>query len=141
MAPPFPYTDITNWKVYETGLGNALWGAGTYVKNAAACPTWASAQFSLNAAGNSLQSAALQVIGTGGGASAMFYLNKILVAIWFNWPTTGTLTMGDILTAMLLAKYDELTKFVGIEDAYRSAIWDQPFNSEFYAALARGFMP
>lgn len=53
----------------------------------------------------------------------------------------GTPVMGDILTAMLLAKYDELQKFIGIEDAYRSAIWGQPFNSEFYAALARGFMP
>jgi hypothetical protein len=49
-------------------------------------------------------------------------------------------TMGDILTAMLTAKYDELTSFVGIEDAYRSAIWNQPFNAEYYAALARGFM-
>jgi hypothetical protein len=67
------------------------------------------------------------------------------VALWmWNYLYTnigGTLKMGDILTAMLTAKYDELQKFVGIEDAYRSAIWEQPFNSEFYAALARGFMP
>ena len=53
----------------------------------------------------------------------------------------GTPTMGDILTAMLAAQYDELQSFIGIEDAYRSALWDQPFNAQFYAALANGFRP
>jgi len=51
----------------------------------------------------------------------------------------GDVTMAAILTAMVTATYDELTQFVGIEDAYRSAIWDQPFNAQFYAALANGF--
>lgn len=53
----------------------------------------------------------------------------------------GAVDMDGILNAMLLADYDQLQKFIGIEDAFRSAIWDQPFNAEFYAALARGFMP
>jgi hypothetical protein len=53
----------------------------------------------------------------------------------------AALTMGDLLTAMLTAKYDELQAFIGIEDAFRSAIWDQPFNSQYYAALANGFRP
>lgn len=50
-------------------------------------------------------------------------------------------TMDAILTAMITADFDELQKFVGLSDAYRTAIWNQPFNAEFYAALARGFMP
>jgi len=51
----------------------------------------------------------------------------------------ATLDMDDIINTMLTADTDQLTKFVGIEDAYRSAIWLKPFNAEFYAALARGF--
>lgn len=62
-------------------------------------------------------------------------------ALYFAGQGGASITMADILNAMLQAEYDELTQFVGIEDAYRSAIWDQPFNAEFYAALARGFRP
>jgi hypothetical protein len=51
----------------------------------------------------------------------------------------GTLDMDAILNAMLAADFDQLTNFVGIEDAYRVAVWNAPFNAEFYAALARGF--
>ena len=48
-------------------------------------------------------------------------------------------TMDSILTAMLGAEFDELQKFVGLVDAYRVALWNAPFNADFYAALARGF--
>ena len=51
----------------------------------------------------------------------------------------ATANMDTILNAMLQASFDQLTKFVGITDAFKSAIWDKPFNAEFYAALARGF--
>lgn len=51
----------------------------------------------------------------------------------------GEVTMDAILTAMLAAEYDEIQQFVGIVDAYRVALWDTWFNTEFYAALARGF--
>lgn len=47
--------------------------------------------------------------------------------------------MAAILAAMLAATQPELTSFVGIADAYRQSIWNQPFNQEYYAALARGF--
>ena len=47
--------------------------------------------------------------------------------------------MADILTAMMSATFEELTKFMGITQAYKVAVWDAPFNEEFYAALARGF--
>lgn len=61
-------------------------------------------------------------------------------ALYFAGQGGASITMADILTAMLRAEYEELQQFVGIEDAYRSAIWEQPFNAEYYAALARGFM-
>lgn len=51
----------------------------------------------------------------------------------------GAVTMDSILTAMLGSSFDQLQKFIGIEDAYRVALWNAPFNADFYAALARGF--
>ena len=62
-------------------------------------------------------------------------------ALYFAGQGGASITMADILTAMLTAEYDQLQQFIGIEDAYRSAIWDQPFNAAFYAALANGFRP
>lgn len=56
-----------------------------------------------------------------------------------NWPTGGGATMDDILNAMLAATFDQLTSFMGITQAYKVAVWDAPFNEEYYAALARGF--
>jgi hypothetical protein len=75
------------------------------------------------------------------GTTVHRYLRDCLYSIDTNWPSGGGTTMASILNAMLAASYDELQQFIGIEDAYRSAIWDQPFNAEFYAALARGFRP
>ncbi|MBA7546026.1 hypothetical protein ES705_38409 [subsurface metagenome] len=56
-----------------------------------------------------------------------------------NWPSEVEVTMDAILSAMITAEFDELQKFVGLIDAYRVAIWNAPFNANFYAALARGF--
>ncbi len=53
--------------------------------------------------------------------------------------TWCTLNMDTLLNVMLTAEFEQLTQFVGISDAYRVAIWDQPFNAQFYAALAEGF--
>jgi len=52
---------------------------------------------------------------------------------------TAPVTMDSIINAMLAATSSQLQKFIGIEDAYRCALWDAPFNEDFYAALARGF--
>lgn len=58
-----------------------------------------------------------------------------------NWPEDGNgITMSDILSAMVTATRPEFECFTGITDGYRAALWEKPFNSEFYAALARGFM-
>ncbi len=48
-------------------------------------------------------------------------------------------TMSAIIEAMLTADLEQITFFVGLLDAYRQAIWNRPFNSELFAALARGF--
>lgn len=49
--------------------------------------------------------------------------------------------MDAILSAMITADFDQLQKFTGLIDAYRVALWNEPFNADFYAALARGFTP
>lgn len=48
-------------------------------------------------------------------------------------------TMDAILSAMITSDFNDLQKFIGIVDAYRVALWNAPFNAEFYGALARGF--
>jgi len=56
-----------------------------------------------------------------------------------NWDGDGAVDMDAILNAMLVSSFDQLQKFIGIVDAYRVALWNAPFNADFYAALARGF--
>ncbi len=51
------------------------------------------------------------------------------------------LTMAAILNAMLASDSDEVLYFVGLVDAYRQSVWNVEYNQEFFAALARGFMP
>lgn len=48
-------------------------------------------------------------------------------------------TMDVLLSTMLDASFEQLTSFMGITKAYEIAVWDAPFNEEYYAALARGF--
>lgn len=47
--------------------------------------------------------------------------------------------MDDILNAMMEANFEQLKSFIGIKEAYQCALWDAPFNADYYAALARGF--
>ncbi len=49
------------------------------------------------------------------------------------------LTMDDMISVMLAATEEEYSYFIGVIDAYRVGLWNKPFESEFYAALARGF--
>lgn len=51
----------------------------------------------------------------------------------------GEVTMDAILSVMITSSFEDLQKFIGIVDAYRVALWNAPFNADFYAALARGF--
>lgn len=67
------------------------------------------------------------------------YVAMVLIIDKINSMSGGAIDMGDILTAMLAATPDELTNFIGIEQAYMASIWNAPYNGEYYAALARGF--
>ncbi len=68
----------------------------------------------------------------GGRLLAMFdYLNDGMGG--------GDVDMASILTAMMAATAEEIVEFMGITQAYKVAVWDAPFNEEFYAALAREF--
>lgn len=58
---------------------------------------------------------------------------------WASQEGGNGVTMDAILSAMITASFDELQKFIGLVDAYRVAVWNAPFNADFYAALARGF--
>lgn len=49
-------------------------------------------------------------------------------------------TMASIIMAMYGATKQEFTDFIGIEDAYRQALWNMPFNRDYFAELARGFV-
>lgn len=77
------------------------------------------------------------------GGETGYHLTNILMALNDKIDAIGSyeLTMGDLLSTMLAATSDEITYFIGLVDAYRTSIWDKEFNHEFYAALARGFMP
>jgi len=58
---------------------------------------------------------------------------------WLGQEGNGVVDMDAIINAMLAAEFDELRTFTGLTDAYRVALWNEPFNAEYYAALARGF--
>jgi len=62
--------------------------------------------------------------------------------LWYmdNCIEAAEMTMDDILNVMLTADPEQVMRFTGLVDAYRQSVWDKPFNREFYAALARGFM-
>lgn len=63
------------------------------------------------------------------------YLHYYLV----NCIEAPSFDMDDIINAMLLAEPDEIEYFIGIVDAFRMALWNKPFNSYLFEALARGF--
>ncbi len=68
-------------------------------------------------------------------------LNRSKACPFIDEAPTSEVTMGGILSAMITATFGDLQTFVGLVDAYRVALWNEPFNAEFYAALARGFTP
>ncbi|MCJ7828828.1 MAG: hypothetical protein MUP81_03690 [Dehalococcoidia bacterium] len=51
----------------------------------------------------------------------------------------GGVTMLDILAVMSVATAEELKAFIAVTDAYRAALWDMPYDSEYYALFVRYF--
>jgi len=79
--------------------------------------------------------------GWGGDSHAILNaLNRSKACPFITEAPPSEVTMDNILSAMITADFEDLQKFIGIVDAYRVALWNEPFNAEFYAALARGFM-
>lgn len=101
---------------------------------------WSSCKSACDTIGNYLGFAYEHSFSDAWGAYGYIYdLRDALSWIDTNWPTGATVDMAAILSAMVTADKEQLTYFIGLVDAYRSAIWDQPFNASFFAALASGF--
>lgn len=77
-----------------------------------------------------------------GGSTNMIptALDRDMACPFIDEAPPADVTMDAILSAMITANFDQLQNFVGIEDAYRVSLWNEPFNVDYYAALARGFM-
>lgn len=102
-----------------------------------AANNWGAAQTSCNALASEYSSSVRAKLCDSGGFKGK--LNTALVWIGDNIGGGGGVTMDDILNEMLAASFEQLTAFMGITQAYKVAVWDAPFNEEYYAALARGF--
>ena len=103
--------------------------------------SWAGLGSALYQAGRDLYKAEEHLGYTYGGATSFKTAwDNALDLIDDNWPEGGGgVDMDQILTAMVSASFEQLTSFMGITQAYKTAVWDAPFNEEYYAALARGF--
>jgi len=87
----------------------------------------------------SIDQSSLQTSWYGGSYT---FKNRLLVCLQYLMDRIDAMagvSMDSILTAMMAASFEQLREFMGITQAYKSAVWDAPFNEEYYAALARGF--
>lgn len=141
---PLPYKTYIDNAYAQAGSCYTDWyNAGNNLTNAGDqifANNWANARDQLHIAGQRMRDAAVhfgQDSFWGHGFRAYWYD----ACNWINdnWPSGATVDMDAILNAMLAATFEQLKSFVGITDAYRTAIWEAPFNQEYYAALARGF--
>jgi len=137
---PQPLTGyITKWRADYSTLAGLLWSAGAGLKNAADAiriQQWQTAHDHLDGAGQNILNAS-QVFRYGTDPLYDVAYNALH---WIDLNIGGGgVDMDSILTAMITAKFSELEKFIGIVDAYRVALWNAPFNADFYGALARGF--
>lgn len=141
-------TDLDDWVGYISyhygqarywggRIGDALYNAGSYLR-----------ENDLDRAGQSLQAchnyfAYFSDNIVTYNASYGYAVVGALQWISDNWPEAVEpyeLDMSAIIIAMLSANPEQVEYFVGLVDAYRQSIWNRPFNKDFYAALARGFM-
>jgi len=138
---PAPLTAyIASWRQDHSLVADNLWSLGSYLNNAGTAlqlHNYAAAGANLINAKNSAH-AASQAFKLGGDN---MYDDMFAAMGWIddNIGGGGGVDMDGILTAMITAEFTELQKFIGLVDAYRVAIWNAPFNAEFYGALARGF--
>ncbi len=136
---PEPLTSyITTWRdLYQT-ISADIWTAGNALKQAGAFLKLgddSTAGDYLDAAGDQLHVVSNEFHGN----TDSLYNDMYDALHWIDDNIGGGVDMDAIINAMLQANFNQLEKFIGIVDAYRVALWNAPFNHEFYAALARGF--
>lgn len=140
MAYPYTTADITALEAQCQFFYTYLNSAGQYFMAAYYQTDWAHAKSDIYSGGSQLINAS-NMWPSGYTTNITGLLKKMFTGIRTNWATGGAAaTMDDILNAMLGATFAQLQQFIGIEDAYRVALWNAPFNADFYAALARGFV-
>lgn len=54
-------------------------------------------------------------------------------------PTEYQLTMLKLIAAMSVAMPNEIMTFICLTDAYHAALWDRPYNPEYFATMVRAF--
>ena len=118
-------SDAMNWRNRFTYLGQQI-----------AANNWSAAQTECNNLANEAADWIDELYLSGGIKGKQY---ACLHWIDDNIGGGGGVDMDGILNALLSASFEQLQRVVGITDAYKVAIWDAPFNEEFYAALARGF--
>lgn len=127
-------TRYNSWFSLVDDIYNALYTAGAALK----ADGHNAAGDALNSAASNMQTQSQYTLSWDG--TSQYWIIRALQWINTNWPAGGgAIVMGDILTAMLTATHKQIEHFIGIEEAYKIALWNAPFNAEFYAALGRGF--
>ena len=114
--------------------------AETYMEQAYTKADWAAAKIPMNSCIGMLVNAIKNVRGGYGCGDTTYGTTSSLVKLR-DLASNGEVevTMNSILSAMITANDEDIEYFIGLVDAYRQAIWNKPFNYEFFAALARGF--
>lgn len=113
-----------------------------YFDLAAGRSTWTAARPDINFVSEHVQGMGNNITAYVGGATNYLCPN-ILLAInqRIDGLSAPAITMAAILSAMVAATPAEVLYFVGLVDAYRQSVWEVEFNQEYFAALAKGFMP
>lgn len=118
--------------------GGDIYDLGNYI----GFEDWVNAEAECDEIGWKLQQASIHIHSSSTQESISHKMYNCLSWINDNWPAGGgEVTMDAILSAMVTATFEQLQYFIGLVDAYRVAVWNEPFNAEFYSALARGFTP
>jgi len=139
MPEPFDTYRVDIWvALNELSAGMNTW-RGEFINLGAqiAANNWGAAQTSCNTLASIYSTSVRAKLCDSSGFKGK--LNTALTWINDNWSAGGSVTMDEILNEMLSASFEQLTAFMGITQAYKVAVWDAPFNEEYYAALARGF--
>jgi len=132
-TPLAAYADSCFASVFQGS--SDIYTGGYYLKYAANQSTWANARSYLTQAGNALESAYDHF--SIGDSSIQYSLYYALYWINNNWGVG--ITMLDLIAQMSIATPDEIMTFICLEDAYRAALWDRPYNPEYFATMVRAF--